>query len=119
MAEIFSHWINEAGFDAFRIDTVKHVEMDFWDQWCPRIRSAAAAADKPNFFQFGEVYDGADAKCGSYTGTRSTANYKLESVLDYPLYYQMNSVFATPPAVPGRSKTVTTTSMRATTIPPR
>jgi glycosidase len=95
MAGIFSYWINTVGFDAFRVDTVKHVEMDFWDNWSPRIRSAAAAADKPNFFQFGEVYDGSDAKCGSYTGEKSTANYKMESVLDYPLYYQVNSVFAT------------------------
>ncbi len=94
MAEIFSHWIQSVGFDAYRIDTVKHVEMGFWDNWSPRIRATALAADKPNFFQFGEIYDGSDAKCGSYTGTKSTANYKMESVLDYPLYYQINSVFA-------------------------
>ena len=94
MAEIFSHWIQSVGFDAYRIDTVKHVEMGFWDSWSPQIRAAAASADKPNFFQFGEVYDGSDAKCGSYTGTKSSANYKMESVLDYPLYYQINSVFA-------------------------
>ena len=94
MAEIFSHWIQSVGFDAYRIDTVKHVEMGFWNDWSPRIRAAATAADKPNFFQFGEVYDGSDAKCGSYTGTKSSANYKMESVLDYPLYYQINSVFA-------------------------
>ena len=94
MAEIFSHWIQSVGFDAYRIDTVKHVEMGFWDNWSPRIRATALAADKPNFFQFGEIYDGSDAKCGSYTGTKSTANYKMESVLDYPLYYQISSVFA-------------------------
>jgi alpha-amylase len=95
MTEIYSWWIATAGFDAFRIDTVKHVEMGFWDHWCPRIRSAAAALDKPNFLQFGEVYDGSDAKCGSYTGTRTTAPFKMDSVLDYPLYYRVNSVFAT------------------------
>jgi glycosidase len=94
MAEIFSHWIQNVGFDAYRIDTVKHVEMGFWDNWSPRIRATALASDKPNFFQFGEVYDGSDAKCGSYTGQKSTVNYKMESVLDYPLYYQINSVFA-------------------------
>ena len=95
MAEIYSYWIQTVGFDAFRIDTVKHVEMGFWDNWCPRIRAAAAAVDKPNFSQFGEVYDGSDFKCGSYTGSKTTAPYKLESVLDYPLYYQVGSVFAT------------------------
>ena len=94
MGEIYSYWITNAGFDGFRIDTVKHVEMGFWDTWCPVIRSNAAAIAKPNFFQFGEVYDGNDAKCGSYTGTKTTAPYKMESVVDYPLYYQINSVFA-------------------------
>jgi glycosidase len=95
MAEIYSYWIRTVGFDAFRIDTVKHVEMGFWDNWSPRIRAAAAAVDKPNFFQFGEVYDGSDAKCGSYTGSKTTAPFKMESVVDYPLYYQVGSVFAT------------------------
>ncbi len=95
MQEIWTHWINAVGFDAYRIDTVKHVEMSFWDGWSPAIRAAAQAADKPNFFQFGEVFDGSDSKVGSYTGTKSGGNYKMESVLDYPLYYQIGSVFAT------------------------
>ncbi|NBR68711.1 MAG: hypothetical protein EBT69_00760, partial [Verrucomicrobia bacterium] len=94
MGEIYSFWINHAGFDGFRIDTVKHVEMGFWDYWSPLVRSSSTAAGKPNFFQFGEVYDGSDAKCGSYTGTKTSGTYKMESVLDYPLYYQVNSVFA-------------------------
>ncbi|MBJ7327391.1 MAG: Ig-like domain-containing protein, partial [Chthoniobacterales bacterium] len=93
MKEIWTYWINAAGFDAYRIDTVKHVEMGFWDEWSPAIRATATAADNPNFFQFGEVFDGSDSKCGSYTGTKSGENYKMESVIDYPLYYQIGSVF--------------------------
>ena len=93
MKEIWTHWIDSVGFDAYRIDTVKHVEMGFWDDWSPAIRAAAQAADKPNFFQFGEIFDGSDSKVGSYTGTKSGGNYKLESALDYPLYYQVGSVF--------------------------
>ncbi|MBU3666102.1 MAG: hypothetical protein FGM15_09555, partial [Chthoniobacterales bacterium] len=95
MKEIWSYWISTAGFDAYRIDTVKHVEMGFWDEWSPAVRAAAQAADKPNFFQFGEVFDGNDSKVGAYTGTKSGGNYKMESALDYPLYYQVGSVFAT------------------------
>jgi len=30
MVEIYKFWIGQAGFDGFRIDTVKHVEMGFW-----------------------------------------------------------------------------------------
>ncbi len=95
MQEIWSYWIGAAGFDAYRIDTVKHVEMGFWDQWSPAIRAAAAAADKPNFFQFGEVYDGSDAKVGSYTGAKTSGIFKMESAIDYPLFYQIGSVFGT------------------------
>jgi hypothetical protein len=94
MIEIYEYWIREAGFDGFRIDTVKHVEMGFWQKWCPPVRACAAALGKPDFFMFGEVYDGSDRKCGSYTGTKAGGPFALDSVLDYPLYFRINSVFA-------------------------
>lgn len=95
MGAIYRHWIEQAGFDGFRIDTVKHVDLAFWRAWTPNVRSGAAAAGKPRFFFFGEVYDGNDGKCGSYTGTRAgQAEFLLDSVLDFPLYYRAQNVFA-------------------------
>jgi len=94
MTKIYEFWIERAGFDAFRIDTVKHVEMGFWQQWCPAIRAFAAAHGKPDFFMFGEVPDLSDGRCGSYTGTRGGGPFKLDSVLDYTLYFKINSLFA-------------------------
>jgi glycosidase len=94
MIKIYEYWIKEAGFDAFRIDTVKHVEMGFWQQWCPAIHAFAAANGKPDFFMFGEVPHPSDAKVGSYTGTMGGGPYKLDSVLDYTLYFKINPVFA-------------------------
>jgi glycosidase len=100
MTKIYEYWIEQAGFDAFRIDTVKHVDMGFWQEWCPAIRAFAAAHGKPDFFMFGEALDRSDVKCGSYTGTMgetggvAEAPFKLDSVLDYTLYFKMNSVFA-------------------------
>jgi alpha-amylase len=94
IAGIYKYWIGQAGFDGFRIDTVKHVEMGFWQNWCPLVHSYAASIGKPNFFMFGEVYDGSDAKCGSYTGMQSGGPFALDSVLDYPLYFLVSSVFA-------------------------
>ena len=94
MAAIYEYWIGQAGFDGFRIDTVKHVEMGFWQNWAPLVHSYAASIGKPNFFMFGEVYDGSDSKCGSYTGTQSGGPFALDSVVDYPLYFLVNSVFA-------------------------
>ena len=94
MIEIYEYWIKEAGIDGFRIDTVKHVEMGFWQRWCPAVRAFAAGQGKPDFFMFGEVYDGSDRLCGSYTGTKAGGPFALDSVLDYPLYFRTRSVFA-------------------------
>jgi alpha-amylase len=95
MAAIYNYWIQTAGFDGFRVDTVKHVEMEFWEDWCPRIHEFAATNGKPNFFMFGEVFGSSDFKTGSYTGRMSTDTYKFDSVLDFQLYYRINDVFAT------------------------
>lgn len=94
LTKIYEYWIEQAGFDGFRVDSAKHVEMSFWREWCPAIRAFAAARGKTNFFMFGEVLDGSDAKCGSYTGAMGGGNFKLDSVLDYTLYFRINPLFA-------------------------
>jgi glycosidase len=93
MANIYKFWL-EQGFDGFRVDTVKHVDQGFWQNWCPQIHSDAASHGSPNFFMFGEVYDSSETKNASYTGTISGTNFELDSVLDYPLYFSISSVFA-------------------------
>jgi len=93
MIKIYEYWIKAAGFDGFRIDTARHVEMGFWQTWCPAIHAFAAAHGKPDFFMFGEVEHNSDAKCGSYTGTIGGGPFKLDSVLDYTLWFKINSVF--------------------------
>jgi len=94
MAAIYQYWIQTAGFDGFRIDTVKHVDTGFWQYWCPLVHQFAATnSAKPDFFMFGEVFDSSESLCGSYTGTKSGGPYLLDSVLDYPLYFTDNSVF--------------------------
>ncbi|MBX7247024.1 MAG: hypothetical protein K1X53_16115 [Candidatus Sumerlaeaceae bacterium] len=95
MASIWSNWITTLDADAFRIDTVKHVEIGFWQTWTPMVRTNAAAFGKTNFLFFGEIFDGNDAKNGYYTGTKAGGAFALDSTLDYPLYYATNSVFAT------------------------
>ena len=110
MMKIYEYWMEQAGFDGFRIDTVKHVERGFWQTWCPAIHAFAAAHGKPDFFMFGEVPHPSDVKCGSYTGTmggtggRPQGPFKLDSVLDYTLYFKINSIFA---ASTGSTKQIT------------
>ncbi|HEY1663620.1 MAG TPA: alpha-amylase family glycosyl hydrolase [Verrucomicrobiae bacterium] len=94
MIKIYEYWIKAAGFDAYRIDTAKHVEMGFWQQWCPAIHAYAASLGKTNFFMFGEVPDDFDRRCGSYTGTMGGGPFKMDAVLDYTLYFKINSLFA-------------------------
>jgi alpha-amylase len=95
MAGIYQSWIGQAGFDGFRVDTTLEVDMGFWQSFCPAIHSYAAGQGNSNFFMFGETYTGSESTAGSYTGTQGGGPFKFDSVLDYPLYFMVNSVFAT------------------------
>ncbi len=67
LIEVFSWWIEQTNIDGFRIDTVKHIEHEFWREFTAGIRKNAAAMGKNNFLMFGEVFDGNDELLGSYT----------------------------------------------------
>ncbi len=55
--DIYRQWIEGFGIDGFRIDTVKHVNLEFWQAFAPAIREIARKAGRPGFIQFGEVAD--------------------------------------------------------------
>ncbi len=55
MIEVFSSWVRDYGVDGFRIDTARHVNVEFWQAFGPALRAAARAAGRPAFIQFGEV----------------------------------------------------------------
>jgi pullulanase-type alpha-1,6-glucosidase len=57
MIDIYQFWIDEFGVDGFRIDTTKHVNMEFWQKFGPDILTAAETAGIDHFFAFGEVFD--------------------------------------------------------------
>jgi glycosidase len=95
MAAIYEYWIAQAGFDAFRVDTALEVDMGCWQSFCPAIRSYAASQGNTNFFIFAEADNGSDTTVGPYTGTESGGAFEFDSAVDYPLYYIINSVFAT------------------------
>jgi glycosidase len=95
MAAIYEYWINQIGFDAFRVDSALEVDMGCWQTFCPAIHAYAGTNGNTNFFMFGEVDNGADATVAPYTGTEDGGPFEFDSVVDYPLYYIINSVFAT------------------------
>ena len=102
MIAIYEYWINQIGLDAFRVDTVLEVDHGCWQTFCPAIYTFTATnvpfgatnADT-NFFIFGEVDNGSESVVGPYTGRKAGGPYEFESTEDYPLYYDLNSVFAT------------------------
>ncbi len=53
--DIFKGYVRDYGVDGFRIDTYKHVNIEFWQQVMPDVESYAASIGKPTFYVFGEV----------------------------------------------------------------
>ncbi|MGQ4440092.1 alpha-amylase family glycosyl hydrolase, partial [Streptomyces violaceoruber] len=79
MEKIYQRWVEDFAIDGFRIDTVKHVDMEFWTQWATALDAYAAKKGRDDFFMFGEVYS---------ADTSVTAPYvtqgRLDSTLDFP-----------------------------------
>ncbi len=82
MGEIYETWV-DFGIDGFRIDTVKHVNLEFWQEFIPDILGEADAIGNDDFFAFGEVYDGNPKVMSQYT----TAG-KLQATLDFGFQQQ-------------------------------
>jgi len=91
---IWSGWMNDVGISGFRIDTVKHVDYGFWNDFCPRMIAHAQSLGRENYFTFGEVFGADDGYMRTYTGTLTSNPYKLDACLDFQYYYMSNDVFA-------------------------
>ncbi|KAL3469921.1 glycoside hydrolase superfamily [Aspergillus californicus] len=77
---LFQTWISwlvtEYEFDGLRIDTVKHVEKDFWTGFV----SAAGV------YTIGEVWDGSPDYLAGYADS-------MDGLLNYAIYYPMNRFY--------------------------
>ncbi|MFO0593905.1 MAG: alpha-amylase family glycosyl hydrolase [Myxococcaceae bacterium] len=67
MIDSYARWVELVDLDGFRIDTVKHVEHEFWQVFTKGVRERLAAQGKTNFLMFGEAFDGRDDLLGSFT----------------------------------------------------
>ena len=79
MIDIYKTWIADFGVDGFRIDTMKHVNDEFWQKFGPEVLQFARQQGKSEFFMFGEVFD----TTKSFTSHFSTHD-KMQAVLDFP-----------------------------------
>jgi glycosidase len=84
MVDIYRTWVEDFDIDGFRIDTMKHVNDEFWERFGPTMQAIAAADDNPGFFMFGEVaLDGSDAAAKSFT-SHYTTHARMQAILDFP-----------------------------------
>ncbi|SDQ15761.1 alpha-amylase family glycosyl hydrolase [Quadrisphaera sp. DSM 44207] len=77
MTDVYRAWV-DFGIDGFRIDTVKHVNTEFWQEFAPAIQEQAEAAGNEDFFAFGEVYDADPEFLSQYT-----TEAQLQATLDF------------------------------------
>jgi len=105
LKDSYNYWIKTVGVDGFRIDTVKYVPHDFWNEfhWSedkkhPGIMLQAQSLGKKNFFTFGEDWetnapyvDKADKTMAGFLGTK--ASPELSSVLNFSLNADLRDVF--------------------------
>ncbi len=87
LIDIYTKWM-EAGIDGFRLDTVKHVESSFWDEFSLAMR-VNAQADSKKFIQFGEALIGDHSQTAQYV-----SGNRLDSLLNFDLFYKIRTVFA-------------------------
>ncbi|WP_284252483.1 pullulanase-type alpha-1,6-glucosidase [Litorihabitans aurantiacus] len=84
MVDVYNAWV-DLGIDGFRIDTVKHVNTEFWEVFTRAVSEHATAQGRPDFFMFGEVYDADPTLLSPYV--RDT---DMDSVLDF--YFQQQAI---------------------------
>ena len=80
MIDIYKYWIEQFGVDGFRIDTTKHVNMEFWEKFGPDILTAAEAEGLDHFFAFGEVFD---QQHGPRFSSEFSTRGQLQSTIDF------------------------------------
>jgi glycosidase len=105
MVDAYARWVELTDVDGFRIDTIKHVEREFWRFFTQKIRQRLAEKGKKNFFMFGEAFDGRDELVGAYTQNdlpsasqleremecvgdgRQLTGDQLDSMFEFPQYF--------------------------------
>ena len=89
LISVFQYWIGALDIDGFRVDTIKHVEHEFWRKFTPAMRDYAKSIGKENFFIFGEAFDGDDVLLGSFT-----QHDEMDSVFYFSQKFQVfDSIF--------------------------
>ncbi len=76
-------WVGMTGLDGIRQDTLPYVPVTFWKVW-----SAALHKQYPKLRAVGEVFDGDPAVTSFFQGSA------VDTVFDFPTYFNIREVFA-------------------------
>ena len=79
MVDVYARWVELTDIDGYRIDTVKHVEQEFWRYFTQKLRQRLHEKGKDKFLLFGEVFDGNDELNGRFTKTDLPSEEELAS----------------------------------------
>ncbi|MEL6569734.1 MAG: alpha-amylase family glycosyl hydrolase, partial [Pseudomonadota bacterium] len=89
MIDIYKQWITDFKVDGFRIDTAKHVNPEFWQEFIPAIEEHAKAEGIEHFHIFGEVYEFDPGQLAKFT-----TYDKIPTVLDFAFQGTVRGVVA-------------------------
>jgi len=84
LLDYIKFWIHTARIDGLRLDTVKHCHFSWWPKVVREIKSFAGSG----FILMGEVWESQLHLCKKYMNQG-----KIESLVDFPLYYKIEQVF--------------------------
>jgi glycosidase len=85
LLDVAKWWIKETDIDGYRLDTVKHVPVDFWAEFAEEVKKV-----KPEFYLLGEVW----SNDPSYIAKYDKAG--IDGFVDYPLNEQLRTGFRKP-----------------------
>ena len=91
LLEMATWWIEETDIDGYRLDTVKHVPKDFWEEFSGEVKAV-----KEDFFLIGEVWHDDPAYVADYAQTG------IDSFVDYPFFNEATRIFSRPNQSVGR-----------------
>jgi alpha-amylase len=86
MIDIYKGWIRDFRIDGFRMDTMKHVNDEFWQKFSPAIVDYARSQGIDDFYMFGEVAEDFSQQFISHFTTHDD----VQGVLDF--VFQVNAM---------------------------
>ncbi|HYK72016.1 MAG TPA: alpha-amylase family glycosyl hydrolase [Pseudoneobacillus sp.] len=78
-------WIKETNIDGYRLDTVKHVPVSFWEKFSEKVKET-----KENFYLIGEVWSNDPTYIAKYDEAG------IDGFVDYPVNEYLRKAFAKP-----------------------